>query len=137
MLKRSRGLPRIPGSATMRTLGLFLFAVLITGCTASSGVKVDETKLTQFTPGVTTEADITAALGQPSNATHATGGAILTYVFTTSTASAANFIPGLALVKGRTDSATQICQIFLDAKDRFQRSSCSDSAQAQAAPLGH
>lgn len=121
----------------MRNIGLSLLLILVTGCTVSSGVKVDETKLAQFTPGATTEAEIVAALGRPSNTTHARGGGILDYVFTTSTASAANFIPGLALIKGRTDSATQICQIFLDAKGLFLRSSCSDSAQAQTAPLGN
>lgn len=119
----------------MRNLGLLLLLLLASGCTVSSGVKVDEHRMQAFAPGATTETEIVQALGQPSSATHAAGGAILTYVFTTSTASAANFIPGLALVKGRTDSATQICQIFLDAHGLFQRSSCDANSTSQRAPL--
>jgi hypothetical protein len=121
----------------MRNIGLSLTLLLAAGCTVSSGVKVDEHQMAAFTAGKTTEADVVRALGQPSSATHAAGGAILTYVFTTSTASAANFIPGLALVKGRTDSSTQICQIFLDAHGQYQRSSCDSNKTTQTAPLGH
>ena len=121
----------------MRIIGLSAALLFVAGCTVSSGTKVDEQEIQAFVPGKTTEADVVQALGQPSSATHAAGGAILTYVFTTSTASAANFIPGLALVKGRTDSSTQICQIFLDARGQYQRSSCDSNKTTQTAPLGH
>ena len=78
-----------------------------------------------------------ARLGQPSTTTHATGGDLLNYVFTTSTASAANFVPVLNFFKGHTDSTTTMCQFIFDAHQVLKSSSCTDAHAAQNAPLGH
>lgn len=121
----------------MRNIGLLLFLVLAAGCTVSSGVKVDQSQLSDFKKGTTTESEVLARLGQPSTTTHATGGDSLSYVFTTSTASGANFVPVLNWFKGHTDSTTTMCEFAFDAKQVLTSDSCTDAHAAQNAPLGH
>ena len=121
----------------MRTLGLSISLLLAAGCTVSSGVKVDQSQLSDFKKGTTTESEVLARLGQPSTTTHATGGDLLTYVFTTSTASGANFVPVLNWFKGHTESKTSMCQFMFDARQVLTSYSCDDAHAAQNAPLGH
>jgi outer membrane protein assembly factor BamE (lipoprotein component of BamABCDE complex) len=121
----------------MRNIGLSLFLVLVTGCTVSSGVKVDQSQLSDFKKGATTESQVLARLGQPSTNTHGTGGDLLNYVFTTSTASGANFVPVLNWFKGHTDSTTTMCQFAFDAHQVLTNYSCTDANASQHAALGH
>ncbi|MCE7949946.1 MAG: hypothetical protein DYH18_02445 [Xanthomonadales bacterium PRO7] len=120
----------------MRIIGLLLLLVLAAGCTVSSGVKVDPSKMSDFKKGTTTESEVIGRLGQPSTTTHATGGDLLNYVFTTSTASGANFVPVLNWFKGHTDSTTTMCQFMFDARQVLTSYSCDDAHAAQNAPLG-
>lgn len=85
----------------MRFSGV-LCALALTGC-VSHGVQVSAEKVAQFKPGVTTEADVVAALGQPSTVTSANGQRIITYSGAQAQARPASFIPIVGLFAGGAD----------------------------------
>lgn len=135
MSKIVRGTALLKAHADLSVVSLFL--VLAAGCTVSSGVKVDQRQLSDFRKGTTTELEVVDRLGQPSTTTHGTGGDLLDYVFTSSTAAGANFVPVLNWFKGRTDSTTEICQFIFDVRHVLTNYSCTDANASQHAALGH
>lgn len=83
----------------MRVLSM-LAAALIAGC-VSSGTQVKDAQLDQFQKGVTTEADVTKALGPAQSVSRTSDGKrILVYVGTHAQAKASSFIPVVGLFTG-------------------------------------
>lgn len=80
----------------------FLCALLIAGC-VSHGVQVSAEKVAQFKPGVTTEADVVAALGQPTSVTSMNGQRLLSYAGAQAQARPTSFIPIVGLFAGGAD----------------------------------
>jgi len=91
-----------------------LAAVLLTAC-ASSGVMVDQNKVGTFKEGVTTEADVYAALGKPTSVSTSTGTKILMYYGSQAQVKAATFIPVVGLFAGGSDS--KVSMLMLTFKD--------------------
>lgn len=79
-----------------------LCTAFLAGC-VSHGVQVSAEKVAQFKPGVTTEADVVAALGQPSSVTTTNGTRILMYTGAQAQARPASFIPIVGLFAGGAD----------------------------------
>lgn len=78
----------------------------ISGC-ASTGVHVDQRQLGQFKEGVTTEADVLAALGKPTTSMVMSGGTkTLSYVSASVQIKGATFIPIVGLFAGGSDTNT-------------------------------
>lgn len=80
----------------------FLCAIALAGC-VSHGVQVSADRVSQFKPGVTTEADVVAALGQPTSITSMNGQRLLSYAGAQAQARPASFIPIIGLLAGGAD----------------------------------
>lgn len=62
-------------------LAVLVFAAALTGC-AANGTRVSPAQMAGFQPGVTTEADVTQALGRPQSVVASSDGTrILGYAF--------------------------------------------------------
>jgi hypothetical protein len=84
-------------------LGKFCSIALIGGLAGcmSSGIKVDQDKVTSLKPGVTTCADAVALLGKPTNSSlQSDGTRSYQYVYMQAQANAANFIPIVGTLVG-------------------------------------
>jgi len=91
----------------MKCLGVLIIAVLA-GC-ASSGTKVNDSALTQFQKGVTTEPDVVKALGAPQMTTTQNDGThSIAYVYTHSQAKGKSFIPVVGLFAGGATGQTNM-----------------------------
>jgi outer membrane protein assembly factor BamE (lipoprotein component of BamABCDE complex) len=76
-----------------QSIGVAALAWSLAGC-MSSGVKVDQSKVTSLKPGTTTCADAVALLGQPTNSSlQSDGTRSYQYIYVQAQANAANFIP--------------------------------------------
>lgn len=87
-----------------------MIAALTAGC-VSSGINVSQADIASFTPGQTTEAQVIARLGEPSNAATAPDGTKTDmYIHVAASANAASYVPVVGLLAGgstsRTNSAT-------------------------------
>jgi len=79
---------------------LVLIALALAGC-ASSGTQVQDSALTKFEKGVTTEADVVKALGPPQmTTTQSDGTRSIAYLYTQAQAKGATFIPIVGLFAG-------------------------------------
>lgn len=81
---------------------LFALAVILAGC-ASHGVMVSDQQVQQFKRGVTTEAEVVAALGQPTTVTTFNGMRMLVYSGAYAQARPASFIPIIGPLVGGSD----------------------------------
>lgn len=79
-----------------------LLALAITGC-ASHGVMISEQQVQQFKRGETTEAQVIAALGQPTTISTFNGQRMLVYAGAFAQARPASFIPIVGPLVGGTD----------------------------------
>lgn len=79
-----------------------LCAVALAGC-VNHGVQVSAEKVAQFKPGVTTEADVIAALGQPTSVTTMNGMKLVSYSGVQAQPRGATFIPIVGLFAGGAD----------------------------------
>jgi hypothetical protein len=80
----------------------------------ASGVKVEEGALRQFQAGVTTYQEVEARLGKANtNAVGFDGTRFLSYVYSASQQSAANYVPGLGMfLGGEAREGTQVLLQF-------------------------
>ncbi|MCA1977635.1 MAG: hypothetical protein LDL19_00205 [Thiobacillus sp.] len=98
----------------MKTLPVILAVTLIAGC-ASSGVKVDQSKVSAFERGVTTRAQIETALGRPTSAmVMRDGKTVLTYTFANAQVRPESFIPIVGMFAGGTDVRAESVTVYLD-----------------------
>ena len=86
---------------------LSLACALLAGC-AASGVQVTQDVATQFTEGVTTEAEIRARLGNPTSTIIANGTKTITYTGAQYRTNAASFIPVVGLFAGGGDYSVSV-----------------------------
>ncbi|MDR0274842.1 MAG: hypothetical protein LBI48_05810 [Burkholderiaceae bacterium] len=92
------------GKPLMKRLIVAAAAVLLIGC-AASGVKVDERKVESFKPGVTTKAQVVAALGQPTSQMSISDGiSTLDYSYAEASTRPSTFIPFVGPFVGGMDS---------------------------------
>jgi hypothetical protein len=87
-------------------------AIGLAGC-ATIGRPFDESKISRFEIGRTTEADVVAALGQPTVVTSGSGMHVMSYSYTHAQARPASFIPFIGPLVGGTDaSSTAVAFLF-------------------------
>jgi len=99
-----------------------LAALLLSAC-ATSGERVDQSKLGQLKPGVTTIADAENLLGKPESVSrHPDGTTTLSYGFSSTTTDGKSLIPivGGFIGKGATSSIDYTTLIF-DASGHFSK----------------
>ena len=95
----------------MKKLILILSVLALSAC-ASSGVMVDQSKVSAFKEGVTTEADVYAALGKPTSVTTTTDSKIVSYVGSQVQVKGASFIPVVGLFAGGADSKVSVLSLI-------------------------
>jgi hypothetical protein len=91
------------GRKSMRRLTGIFCALALAGC-VSSGTQVKESQLTSFQKGITTEQDVTRALGPPQAVSTSTFGGrvirVIVYSGVSASPTAANFIPIVGIFAG-------------------------------------
>lgn len=97
-----------------RLMGAVGLAFVLSGC-MSSGVKVDQDRVTSLKPGVTTCADAIALLGKPtSSSLQSDGTRTYQYVYVQAQASAANFIPIVGTLVGGANTENSVFTMNCD-----------------------
>lgn len=88
--------------------------IIIVGC-VSSGTKVSQQQLTQFEVGKTTEAQVIAALGEPTSRSVSTDGTKTdVYQHISAHANAASFIPVVGIFAGGAKSTADTAVLHFD-----------------------
>jgi hypothetical protein len=108
------------GTRMKRILIPTLATLLLAAC-ATQGERVDQSKLGQLKPGVTTIADAENLLGKPESVfRHADGTTTLSYGFSSTTADGKSLIPivGGFIGKGATSSIEYTALVF-DKQGRY------------------
>ena len=100
-------------------------SVIVAGC-ASAGVKVDQSKMAQFQKGRTTEAEVIAALGTPTNSEQNDDGTnVIRYVYSSTQARPETFIPIVGAFVGGADTEQTVASFAFDQNNVLIRSSHS------------
>jgi hypothetical protein len=98
---------------------LVLAACLLTGC-AAVGVRVTESQMDQFKPGIATEGDVTAAFGSPTMRMRlADGSTAIYYTYAESRVRPATFIPFIGPLVGGSDSTSTSVSLRFDKNGRL------------------
>lgn len=88
----------------MKITAALLIATLLAGC-AATGVKVTDAQVSAFKPGEATEAQVVAALGEPTMRTRLADGSVMViYSYAESQVRPATFIPVVGALVGGADS---------------------------------
>ncbi len=96
---------------------IIIMCLALSACT-SAGIKVDQSKMAQFHKGSTTESQVIAALGPPTNfqqnddGTHA-----ISYVYTSTQARPESFIPYVGVFVGGADTEQTAALFTFDRHD--------------------
>lgn len=108
---------------------LIIVAVLMmTGC-MSMGTKVDTAKTAQFKKGVTTEAEIISALGDPNQkSTMPDGRRAIAYMNMESTPDASMFIPYVGMFVGKVENKTTSVRFVFDSAGKLAETSTDTSS---------
>ena len=96
---------------------LVLIAAICVSLTAcmSSGIKVDNNKMSEFKAGKTTYSDVIASLGNPSQTTvSASGIKTISYVYMSVQSRPENFIPYVGAFVGGVDSEHSVVTMSFD-----------------------
>ncbi len=110
------------------TVAALIIAVLTAGC-ASTGTKVETAQVNQFKRGLTTQADVIAALGEPNTrATLEDGSTQIGYVHAEVTTKPATFIPIVGMFAGGMDTQSTAVNFVFDANGKLKSTSSSSSA---------
>lgn len=118
----------------MKRLALMITAtLLITGC-ASYGVMVTDQQAKQFKRGETTEAQIVAALGNPTSITTTNGTRTIAYVGVYSQARASSFIPFIGPLVGGADS--QVSQVVFKFDEQGKLADVTSSQTVSGVGMG-
>lgn len=97
----------------MRKLTVVAITAILTAC-ASSGTQISQSKATSFTEGVSTEAEIVAALGKPTSVMIMGDMKYLSYSGFQYKTKAATFIPVVGLFAGGADVASTTASYSID-----------------------
>lgn len=99
---------RAPGAARLMDAALLAAtAFVFSGC-VSSGTEVSADQVAKFKAGVTTEADVIAALGQPNRvSTLPDGSKMESYVHIASSMKAASYIPVVGIFAGGQKNSSE------------------------------
>lgn len=101
----------------MKHLVYLLLLCLITGC-ASVGTKMDMSRAEQIERGVTTRSDLIAMFGQPrSVGFDANQSRTATWIYSSASNRATNFIPVVGLVSSTVDTYVQTLTVIFDEND--------------------
>ena len=103
----------------------YAICLVLQGC-VTIGTKTDPNIVSTFKPGVTTIAEAEAKLGPPNQTTrNADGSTLIQYIYITSHANAASYVPvvGLFAGKGISDNVTR--NLTFDKSGRFVSSTTS------------
>lgn len=93
---------------------VFLSVLMVASC-MSVGTKVDQSQLSGFTRGVTTDNDVIASLGNPnSTAVNDDGSKVLIYMHVESQVQPATMIPIVGLFVGGAKSESTVLRISFD-----------------------
>ena len=112
----------------VKRITIVLLAAFVGGC-ASTGTKVETAQVNQFKRGVTTQADVIAALGEPNTrATLEDGSSQIGYVHAEMTTKAATFIPIVGMFAGGMDTQSNAVNFIFDANGKLKSTSSSSSA---------
>jgi hypothetical protein len=107
---------------------VFCVAVLLGGC-ASTGTRVQDSALTGFQKGVTTEADIEKSLGAPQMTTrNADGTRSIMYIYAHAQAKGATFISIVGLFAGGATGQSNTAKFDFDARGMLAGYETSSSA---------
>ncbi len=91
-----------------------VFAALFQGC-ASSGTKIDPAAVSQIERGVTTKAQLVAALGNPISASMlGNGRELLVWSYAQTRVKGRTFIPVVGAFAGGADTKMETLQVILD-----------------------
>lgn len=113
----------------MRLVGAAFAAVMLAGC-VSTGTRVTEAQANQFKQGVTTRAEVIAALGQPDTQSRlADGGTVITYLHISAHANAATFIPYVGLLAGGAKGTTELATFTFTPDGKLAEFSNTQSKQ--------
>ena len=108
---------------------VLLVGLFVCGC-ATVGKQIDMSKLAQFKEGVTTERDVTAALGNPDfKSLTSDGKTIATYTYTRATNKPANFVPVVGLLAGGMNMQQQTVQFLFNKDGVLEKYIANDSNQ--------
>lgn len=110
----------------MKKLTFTLTSFLLAGC-AASGVQVSQEAATQFKEGVTTEAQIRTALGEPTSTTISSGIKTIIYTGAQYRTSAATFIPVVGLFAGGSDYSISTASYQINDKGLLEKASYTTS----------
>jgi hypothetical protein len=102
----------------------------LAGC-MTTGVKVDQSKVASFKPGVTTCTEAVASLGVPTNTSiNSDGTKSIQYVYAHSQANAASFIPYVGIFAGGATTENTVFSMNCDRNDKLVNYSSSQGANA-------
>lgn len=105
-------------SVKILNIAVIAACCILTAC-VSSGVKVDQSKLSSLKPGVTTCTEAVATLGKPTNVSiQSDGKKSYQYVYIHAQANAASFIPYVGLFVGGTNSEDTTFTMNCDRNDK-------------------
>lgn len=110
----------------MKKLSFAILALLLAGC-AATGVQVSQEAATQFKEGVTTEAQIRAALGEPTSTTISSGIKTINYTGAQYSTNAATFIPVVGLFAGGSDYSVSTASYQINDKGLLEKASYTTS----------
>lgn len=103
---------------------------LVCGC-ATSGTKIDQSKITQIKEGVTTEQEVLQILGSPQTKTLSSDGKIIMlYLYTKVKNRASNFIPVVNLMTGGMDMQQQMLTVLIGKDGKVEKYTLNDSTSA-------
>lgn len=110
----------------MKKLSFAIIATLLAGC-AATGVQVSQEAATQFKEGVTTEAQIRMALGEPTSITISSGVKTINYMGAQYSTNAASFIPVVGLFAGGSDYSISTASYQINDKGLLEKASYTTS----------
>ena len=119
----------------MKTISAMAAILLLAGC-ATTGTRVDDAAVDKFTPGVTTEADVTKALGAPQyRSRNSDGTTMVMYNYAHTQVKGATFIPVVGLFAGGVKADMTNARFTFDANGKLTDTSNGGQQFDVKAPL--
>lgn len=111
----------------MKLIKLIIPALCLSAC-ASSGIKVDQSKLAQFHKGETTYPEVIQTLGKPSQTMITGNSKIIVYSYFSTQARPETFIPIVGAFAGGADSENSVVTMTFDNNDVLQNLTSSQGS---------